>query len=201
VTQETAAGRAYGLLAAAFRHPHPDLHASLRDGTFVARLDELCAPRGAGLGESLRLLARAAQLVPDSFEIFEASYIQAFDLADARKGCSPYAASYMPGPPADVLIDLKCRYSSFDLRIGPEERPDHVAVELEFLSFLARREGAAPQAAGCRSAEEGFVASHFANWIPAFTERLARRPGMEFHAAAARLADAFARSRLLAPGA
>lgn len=198
----TAAGRAYSLLAAAFRHPRPDLFEVLREGGFSAELALALDELGLGGLPEAGEAAGAAARMTDSFETFEAEYIEAIDLADARRGASPYAASYVSAPPAEVLIQLKAQYGAFGLRVGPEERPDHASAELEFLAHLAARQADPEHGPAAREAERAFLATHVRSWFPPFSERLAARPGMEVHAKLAAIVGklAAARAEALADG-
>lgn len=195
MTSETAAGRAYSLLAAAFRHPRPELFEVLRGGGFSAELALALGELGLGDLPEVGEAARAAAQMTGSFEMFEADYIQALDLSDAKRGASPYAASYVSAPPAEVLLDLKGRYAAFGLGIGPAERPDHASAELEFLAYLAGRHDDPDHGPAAREAERDFLSTHVKAWFPSFSERLAARPGMEVHAKLAAIAGKLAASR------
>jgi TorA maturation chaperone TorD len=64
---------------------------------------------------------------------------------------------------------------------GAAERPDHLGMELEFMSVLAAREAYAHEhqldneaVAVCRDAQKKFLREHLGRWSPAFARRLAR---------------------------
>ena len=80
------------------------------------------------------------------------------------------------------LADLAGFYGAFGLVLGGavRERPDHIAVELEFMHVLALKEalalerGLAEQAEICVEAERAFLRDHLAGWIGLLAEALAR---------------------------
>lgn len=194
-----AAGRAWALLAVAFRFPRPDLYDEIRGGRLAAELAGAFDELGLGDLSELRDLEEASRAMPASFGEFENAFIQALDLADARRGPSPYEASYSVGHLADVVLAVKQHYLESGLDVGSEERPDHVAVELEFLAHLASRASGPEDTESFRENEERFLALHLAHWMPAFSERLAACPGMEVHAKLAALAGRLGQARAAAP--
>lgn len=193
-----AAGRAWALLAVAFRYPQPDLYEEIRNGGLAAALALDLEELGLGDLPELRELEQACREMPATWETFENSYIQALDLADARRGPSPYEASYSIGHLADVVLAVKQHYLESGLNVGPEERPDHVTVELEFLAHLAGGTGDPVDADRRREAEGRFLAAHLAHWMPAFAQRLGECPGMEVHAKLAALAGKLGQARAAA---
>jgi nitrate reductase assembly molybdenum cofactor insertion protein NarJ len=100
-----------------------------------------------------------------------------------RQGCEGrYHTVFGPGGPAPprevsyrdtlelgtLMADLAARYDAFGYRPRTPEPPDHVAVEVGFLAYLALKEayalasGAVEQAALARRAAECFRAEHLA---------------------------------------
>src|SRR3989304_1728199 len=80
------------------------------------------------------------------------------------------------------LADIAGFYSAFGLVLGGavRERPDHIAVELEFMHVLALKEalalerGLAVQAEICVEAQRAFLRAPLAGWIGLRAEALAR---------------------------
>lgn len=97
------------------------------------------------------------------------------------------------------LADLAGFYRAFGME-GVAERPDHVAVELEFLHLVSYKAAWAliqddPEHARiCASAERDFLADHVLKWIPGFATRVVALAGDGPYRAAARLAEVFLRS-------
>lgn len=105
------------------------------------------------------------------------------------KECPPYETEYCPQTfsvyRSEQLADIAGFYHAFGVTTGRDapERPDHAALELEFMSWLvdktrhARRGGEKGHADAetCLGAQVGFLAEHLAWWIPAFARALARK--------------------------
>lgn len=80
------------------------------------------------------------------------------------------------------LADLAGFYRAFGLRMGGavRERPDHLAVELEFLYLLSLKEALAIQdndqerISICREAQRNFLCDHLGRWIGWFVRALER---------------------------
>lgn len=120
-------------------------------------------------------------------------------LAGARvRSCPPYASAHWPDGgvgAGSIAAEVERAYTEAGLVSLPHERPDHLAVELEFLSFLcgeeARERGAA---AGIWLAREGsFLADHLLRWLPRFVEAIRETAPGSLYRKAADTALAFAR--------
>jgi TorA maturation chaperone TorD len=123
-----------------------------------------------------------------------AQYERVFGLV-ASKECSPYETDYCRQTfsvyRSHRLADVAGCYRAFGLQASRDrpERPDHLALELEFMAWLLvkqrhalRRGGAAAaaaaaleQAAVCRDAQRLFVREHLSWWVPAFALALRRK--------------------------
>jgi DMSO reductase family type II enzyme chaperone len=97
------------------------------------------------------------------------------------------------------LADLAGFYRAFGFNVGGRvrERPDHLAVELEFMHVLALKEafahdkGIAEQAEVCAEAQRRYLQDHLGRWIAPFAESLARSAKNGLYVALARFAAAF----------
>jgi TorA maturation chaperone TorD len=102
------------------------------------------------------------------------------------------------------MADVCGFYRAFGLELpgGVSERPDSLAVELEFMAFLLMKGRLADEAidtpegidgarAVCEEAAETFFKEHLAWWCPAFTVGLRRKAGSGVYAAAGQLLAAF----------
>jgi DMSO reductase family type II enzyme chaperone len=97
------------------------------------------------------------------------------------------------------LADLAGFYRAFGFNVGGSvrERPDHLAVELEFMHILtlkeawAREEGIAEHAEVCTDAQRKFLQDHLGRWIAPFAESLARSAEDGPYVALARFAADF----------
>jgi len=142
----------------------------------------------AGLREGAEKLL--ATLTPESLEAFNDSYLVVFGHA-ARAPCPMNEIEY-GNLKADSLFqphrlaDLNAFYRAFGLELADDaaERPDHICLELEFMSVLAAKEAYAlehqldgDQIALGRDAQKKFLREHLGHWLPAFTRRLEREAG------------------------
>lgn len=186
-----ARGDAYRMLAAAFLDP---------DDPAVAAIEadlELAALR-----RSLRRLGMA--VAPGTWHAAEGVRSRADRAAEHRAvfghvaahGCPPYETEWgrqhVFGQ-SQELADIRGFYEAFGVRPRRGgERPDHVACQLEFLSFLALKEAIAiargedEHRAVCVDAERRFLADHIGRWLPALASQIERRhPGRGYAAVGA----------------
>jgi nitrate reductase assembly molybdenum cofactor insertion protein NarJ len=85
------------------------------------------------------------------------------------------------------LADISGFYHAFGFRVGGarKERPDHLAVELEFMYALALKQayaldtGALEQAEICLEAQCRFLQDHLGHWVRLFERSLAANGGVE----------------------
>lgn len=132
--------------------------------------------------EDLELRPLAAELARPADEL-RAEYTRVFGLVTCRE-CPPYETEYHqvdePFFRAQQMADVAGFYRAFGLEPGTEsrERPDHLALELEFAAVLLMkmrlaRQGhdaaAAENAAVCAQARESFFRDHLCWWIPSFS--------------------------------
>ena len=108
--------------------------------------------------------------------------------------CAVYEAPYRTRDlfqETDILADIAGFYRAHGLVVGgrERERPDHIAVELEFMALLARKEAHALAELGrgevevCRSTQDAFLRDHLGGWGCAFGERLQRLTAHPFYRA------------------
>ena len=174
-----ARGHIYRFLSTAFAYPVPvgyrTLQAELSQEAASARallrwpvkeFDTVC--------DALRNCAR---------ERFEAEHVAAFGhttAADVPAYEARYGARHL-FQETQCMADVAGFYRAFGFEEAdaPRERPDHIAVELEFMHVLAIKEAVAlshgwvEQAEVCRDAQAQFLRDHLARWTPTFLGRLA----------------------------
>jgi DMSO reductase family type II enzyme chaperone len=167
----------YGFLAQAFLYPRENW---LEDQTEVARI---CADLG------LPLLWQEAS-APEVHDLasLQAEHRRAFGLT----GSLFYETEF--GLPHEFrqsqeMADIAGFYRAFGFQVGgaARERPDHLAVELEFMYALALKEAHAesigqPEWVGlCQEAQRKFLQDHLGRWIGYFSLGVARsltQPGV-----------------------
>ena len=98
---------------------------------------------------------------------------------------------------AHEISDVQGFYRAFGLQPSRRiaERADHVAVECEFVAFLALKEACAEhlhgadKAAICRAAARKFLRNHLGRFGRAFAARVGQRSRSDFYCASAALLD------------
>ena len=92
----------------------------------------------------------------------------------------PYASYYLDskillGQSVNTVVDLYGQSGLSWSHVEGAETPDHIAVELEFLQFLAGRIASGETADACQGAGDLwrlFWKNHMNNWLPAFVKNL-----------------------------
>ena len=158
------------------------------------RLDPYLAEHARKLGEAF-----AAQ----SLEELLVDYTRLF-LGPVQALASPYGESWLsvPAPTEDTpplaVLEL---YSQGGFEIDEEfrERPDHVAVQLEFLYLLIFNQnravgaGKSDEAATTRSLQQRFLAEHLGAWIAPFAAAMASGAQSAFYRELGALTEYFVR--------
>ena len=189
----------YRELARAFAYPDATLHGEPGNESAEAIRAALAA-----LPERLELAPLAQRAIEASAALAGADVSLAEEHVRlfARQVLSPpYEASYGPdrafGRVKD-MAELASLYAAFGVRVAEREKelPDHVGVELGFLSFLCAKESYAHQTGNqdealvCRAARGRFLTDHARRWLPALAERLTEKSRLDFFPAFASLAAA-----------
>ncbi|GFO82628.1 MAG: hypothetical protein A49_22550 [Methyloceanibacter sp.] len=134
----------------------------------------------AKLRSTCELLARRplSNVVTD----LQADHVRLFGHS-VRGACPPYELEYDRGEiiqQTAELADLAGFYAAFGLQLADSafERPDHAAVECEFMGVLCAKEawgletGEPALAESCSDAQRLFLRDHLAKWLPAFACRV-----------------------------
>ncbi len=138
-----------------------------------------------GDGELAEQIARLRACWPAGNDKARESYVRVFGLLVSPE-VPPYEVEYEAR--TDVfartaaLADVAAFYNAFGLRLERRERPDHVAIEAEFLWFLLERLAGARLHRHGRDKQElvaeavrAFFREHFGAWAESFASDLAAR--------------------------
>lgn len=193
----------------------PEAQALLVQAAEILRDEEAAVARPLALGE--RPLAdldptHALARLPRSADEWNKLYETNFGLLGGSK-CPPYETEYVPSKfdfqRSNMLADVAGFYHAFGLQTSTThpDRPDHVALQCEFVAQLLQLEWRARQSAGkeagsqaeiCHQALRRFLREHIAWWFPAFSSLLARQdPGGFYEAIAHFLAALVAAERAM----
>ncbi len=136
-----------------------------------------------------------------SEENLEPSYQHSFTLS-YNEDCPLYETAFSAKhifQQTQQQADIAGFYRAFG--VDPKgDRPDHLALELEFLYLLTLKQAVAQGQADtehvklCRSAQRGFVRDHLARWAPHVAGRIAVAARGTVYEAAARLLHVFVES-------
>jgi len=128
------------------------------------------------------------------------------------KDCPPYGAEYGQAhifEKTQTLADVAGFYRAFGLDVSGDvrDRPDHLALELEFMESLCLKQTLAEGQTGnpdkqslCRDAERAFLQDHLGVWVFSFAHRLTTRAAKGPFAECARLLERFLDQELTAMG-
>jgi DMSO reductase family type II enzyme chaperone len=119
--------------------------------------------------------------------------------------CPQYEADYLGRSSfhwSEVISSVSNMYSAFGVQLGEgvAERPDHIAIELDFMNLLTAREVRARELNNAqrtriyRKAEKMFFASHLARWGAGFARRLKEETRLDFYRGIGLLLETFLRT-------
>jgi putative dimethyl sulfoxide reductase chaperone len=181
----------YQCLSIGYYPPDADFQKSLASGSYIERLYNATQ----WLGEDQCLFETSLQMM----RTFQALELARLDVAYNQlfvKGLervSPRESTYrwrdithLGSHQAEVRSILAGQYNQFGLSplVGME---DHLAVELEFLSYLCLQEGLAWEeksstiAREHRRREKLFLDDHLGRWLPEFCRRISELAGPSFY--------------------
>ncbi|MFQ5912433.1 MAG: molecular chaperone [Nitrospinota bacterium] len=203
--REPASGRcrAYRDLAALFRYPGGDLTFLARED--VLRRDFLAWSEEAGGRASASAAGLAGELADRlgglSIENLQSEFAGTFGHA-VSEDCPPYETHFGCAhvyQQTERMADIAGCYRAFGLEVADEagERPDHIALELEFMHFLvfkeqyAREQHGEDKATLCREAQRTFMENHLGRWAPYFFRQLAQKAAGAVYEKAAELGLVF----------
>lgn len=188
---DLAVGRSavYAFLTHGFAYPSNDRVTRLVD-EFAPALREIAFDADTGLGA---LVAECLAALGRDLPELVSAHQRLFTIIESQD-CPTYETAYRGRDihqQGHIMADVAGLYLAHGLRFGgPErERPDHIAVELEFMSFLTLKEAVAHLELGseavtaCRHAQKLFLAEHLGSWAPGFGRRVQMAASLSFYEA------------------
>jgi TorA maturation chaperone TorD len=101
----------------------------------------------------------------------------------------PYGSVYLEDNRimAESTIDVRNWYEKEGLNVVINDPPDHIAMELEFMYYLAVKQIQATKEENSQDIQlyqqkqKLFLCSHLARWLPGFTENVQKHAQTEFY--------------------
>lgn len=188
IHQAIMRSRVYRLLSAALLYPDDAFPSGMMNES-ISELHAILPALLDGDGAHEALTA----MVSDDFspDALQTQYRQVFGHTISQE-CPPYETEYGSAhvfQQAQRLGDIAGFYRAFGVEVSDraKERLDHIAVELEFMSFLTLKEAYAlthdgeEKASICRDAQRKFLEDHLGCWAPLFAELLSRKASEGFY--------------------
>lgn len=185
---------AYRLLAAWLLYPDEDALAVAREASaFMRQYDEMASTL-AWWPSWDRLLTALADLPAEAVADLAADYMRLFGGSGTQRAIPLWESAYLRSSEAGSLTtaDIAGEYRHHGLDLAAREAPDHLAVELEYLSFLCGAEVEAwlqpdGEPVAALESEHQFLEQHLQHWAPTVAARIAER-GSELYSAISRAA-------------
>ncbi|MEP7215854.1 MAG: molecular chaperone TorD family protein [Anaerolineaceae bacterium] len=182
----------YAFLCRALAYPSPEHRSALGE-------EILPAMSGFELDDEVVAAVRQSRaFIEAPLDVSRAVHTSVFTLT-VSADCPDYETAYDSHDifqQTQTMADVGGFYRAHGLEVGgiEQERPDHIATELEFMSFLASKEAHAienfsdAEVDVTRESQALFLRDHLGCWGPEFGRRVEARAGLEapFYAAAGR---------------
>ncbi len=182
----------YFLLSQAFRFPSAEHYERVKGGRFADEVQGVIASlpyndlKGGELGRG----------IGKSYEEFQGIFIALFEIGGAYgRPFSLYEAEYGGGR-MKVMEEVLRFYHHFGLRLSEQkrDRPDHLALEFEFMHLLTFKETEAliqgKERGAYLRAEQDFLRLHLSDIVAALASGMGGRE-VPFYGELARLAESF----------
>ena len=182
--------RVYAILSESLSFPEVRFHSDIRRGFWMESL----AVSSGRLPYPLRLPTTRGATVPVDFDGFQSEYIRLFEVGGRGGAPCPLNSGHYATDRLRSLESLVRFYNFFGVQAEQGMMPDHVTIELEFMSFLAETEAAAKNESdrrSCRRAQADFLATHLASWWPKITEKIKGQEPLPFYRSLAELTSRF----------
>jgi Nitrate reductase delta subunit len=157
---------AYALLSSAYSFPDASFYGDARDGRLAEQL-------GGALSQ-LPYRLRTSDLswkLPGTYDEMQSEYIRLFQIGGRRGPPCPLHAGHYTRDRSRTLQNLIRFYNYFGFRVMECVMPDHLAVQLEFMSELAS--GGVAEKASSQRAQRDFLQNHL-GWTETLWSRVAK---------------------------
>lgn len=196
----------YAFLARSFQWPTLDFAQKIVSGTFYSKVED--SLQWIMMRESLftpfleklnKISSKEVGISPEEFlKDLEAEYMRLF-LIPSPTVISLYESDYSNIQRQIILESVIKSYNGETTHrlISNDLFPDHISIELGFLSYLSKREGRSwkkgnvQQAKNIRMKEHTFIMNHLNNWSIVFFENVERNSIHPFYQVIASLGKTF----------
>jgi len=185
--------RLYGLLATVFRHePSVEFLRQMKTPELVAAL----ANSGIDLGYTFEA-ANAAHLVDDLAIEYTRLFLGPGRHISPHESVQLKRGSGMLWGPETPVVRQAYRDAGFEIGESETKIPDHISVELDFLSLLTTDEAAAWEAddqgrlVEILKFQHSFIARHLGKWVSAFCTKVRGEAELPFYAAFAEILQGY----------
>lgn len=194
VSRAVARCTLYGAIAECFVYPDAELLELIRSGTLSDRLRELLEEVAPSMVDAIDWEGlKNAGANDDELKV---EYTRLFDTGTAGPVC-PLIGGHYIGSRMHTMEETVRFYNHFGLSMAeqPNELPDHLATQLEFMHFMTfqesgiLKEGADPSA--LLRAQRDFLARHPGRWVPMMLDKLESARPKPYFRALVRLLDQF----------
>jgi TorA maturation chaperone TorD len=194
----------YRLFGALFLYPDVDRLAKLRAAAGELQQEWDLWGEVAFFSPLRRLLEVLAELNEETIGQIEEEYVRLFLV----KPAAPFYQSFYMDPAGHarglIVSQLEREYAEAGLALSPtlKDLPDHIAVELEFMSFLCGEEVRAWEAkdvggsSQARERQRAFLGQHLGRWFPQFSSRVGETDPERLYALLVEATYAFLRHEL-----
>jgi DMSO reductase family type II enzyme chaperone len=153
------------------------------------------------LGPLLGLLRALGEQVTASTQELEEQYVALFS---AKPKAPPYESVYTDPEGFQrgwIAVKLERDYADAGLALSDtiKEQPDHIAVEMEFMSHLCQIEAQGETAeliCAVREKQRRFLEVHLGKWLFEFSGRVREQARESFYAQVAEVAEAFVKREM-----
>lgn len=188
-------------LARCFSYPDRQWVESLLSGRWLEALQEAVSYIGLSIDRLAQAITDLPSVCDLALQELQIEYTYLFINAIPHVPAPPYASAYsglgfLMGEPAE-RSRRAYRAAGLDLAEYFQDLPDHLAVQLEFLSWLegqeieAKEQGELEKAQNFKREKENFWVQEVKNWLPQFLTRVKEKARLPFYRELAFLTEKF----------
>ncbi len=172
--------------AAALLYPEPERIETLKQGAVWLKENLDDSWPGPELRQRLEAIIGWLGGLNGDLSAVQGEWVRLFGVSRTAF-CFPYeGANVEPQYAGALQASLQQEYAEAGLVVSPDDLPDHVGVQLEFMSFLCGLEGEAIRLARddvrerITARQHRFLTEHLCKWLPGLTQRVQQADGQIF---------------------